>query len=488
MTWCTGCIRSFLAKPGLFVVCCSGGMISTYDAALEFLFSRINYERTAMPYGRREVNLRQMRRLNDCLGCPLETTPVVHIAGTKGKGSTAAMCAAMLTAAGYKSGLYTSPHLQRLEERYNVDGVSITEESLTEICGQLQPVVAELDVEAEAADAPTLTFFELTTALAFLYFSSQSVDWAVLEVGLGGRLDSTNVCSPRVTAITNISFDHMRQLGNSLEQIAAEKAGIIKPGIPIVSGVTESPAKDVITRIAAERNSPLRQLGRDFDFEYLPPEHLERGQQLGIVRYRSGAPYSAGTTFLEVPLAIPGAHQAANAAVALAIRDEVLSTGVAFSDDAVEQALSNFAFPARIEILERNPTVIVDAAHNVASMRALLKTLDTSFAARRRLLIFATTSDKDIGGILRLVDPFFDHIYLTKFLGNDRATPPEELLQQGPSASIPSDTFSKYHICPDPKSAWQAARAASTTDDLICVSGSFFLAGEIRPWIEKHAL
>lgn len=440
-----------------------------------------------MPCGRNEVNLLRMRQLMERLGNPLADTPIIHIAGTKGKGSTAAMCAAMLTAAGYKTGLYTSPHLEQLEERYSIDGDLISSQTLTALCGQLRTVVDELDAEADAASEPRLTFFELTTALAFMHFAQADVDWAVLEVGLGGRLDSTNVCSPRVTAITNISFDHTRQLGNSLEEIAREKAGIIKQGVPVISGVMDKSAATVVADVAAQREAPLRQLGRDFHFDYVPPEHLEQEQETGLVRYRSSGTQSKSANECETPLAMLGTHQAANAAVALAIRDEVLAKGFELPQSAVTQALSKLVYPARIEVVHRQPTVIVDAAHNVASVQALIETLRASFTARRRYLIFASTNDKDVRGILRLVNPFFDRIFLTQFVGNARATPPDELFRNAPGDNDSPTKLNRYELCADPGSAWQAARAAATEEDMICVSGSFFLAGEIRHWIAEHA-
>lgn len=461
-------------------------MAFSYDAALAFLYSRINYERTPMPYGRKELNLQRMSALIERLGNPLSTTPIIHIAGTKGKGSTAAMCAAMLAASGRSTGLFTSPHLERLEERYSINGELITAAKLAELCDVLKPAVEELDAEAQAANEATLTFFELTTAMAFLYFDQEGVDWAVLEVGLGGRLDSTNVCSSRITAITNISFDHTRQLGNTLEKIAAEKAGIIKSGVPVICGAT-GVAAEVIQQIARERGAPLKQLGTDFDLEYVPPDHLERSEQKGTVCYRSLD--SAGKTIREstTPLAMVGAHQAANAALALAIRDELLDSGVDLPEPKVHQAFSQLVFPARIEVALRNPTVVIDAAHNVASMKALLQTLAASFVANQRYLIFATTSDKDVKGILEIVAPFFDRIFLTQFVGNKRATPPEELLRLAPQDTGHPEGASKYELCEDPSVAWNAAQKMATEDDLVCISGSFFLAGEIRPLISKFA-
>src|SRR5262245_48974556 len=249
---------------------------SPQDTALQFLLGRINYEHSAaMPYGARAMRLDRMRHLLHELGNPQDRLPIVHIAGTKGKGSTAAITAAILTAAGYRTGLYHSPHLDRVEERLIVDGQTCPPAEFVELIQQVRPVAEAMDrlTSPPAEPAPTPppaggqclsyspTFFELTTAIALLHFVRRAVDAVVLEVGLGGRLDSTNVCRPRVTVITNISFDHTRQLGNTLAKIAREKAGIIKPGVPVVSGVLTDEPRWVIEQVAAAAGSPLRQLG-----------------------------------------------------------------------------------------------------------------------------------------------------------------------------------------------------------------------------------
>ena len=232
-----------------------------YDQALSFLLERIDYERSvAVPYRRREYRLARMRELLRRIGHPERGQRIVHIAGTKGKGSTAAMLAAMLTSAGYRVGLFTSPHLERLEERFSIGGVDCPKEIFCELVNRLRPVVGEMDRLAQRHGELGPTYFELTTAIALLYFAEAGVDFSVLEVGMGGRLDSTNVCRPCCCAITTISYDHTRQLGSTLEAIAGEKAGIIKPGIPVVSGVEDASAAAVIHRIAEERGAPLVQV------------------------------------------------------------------------------------------------------------------------------------------------------------------------------------------------------------------------------------
>ena len=257
--------------------------------ALAFLASRIDYERCGtMPYDPWRLGLDRMRRLLEKLGSPERGLPIVHVAGTKGKGSTSAMIAASLSATGYRSGLFTSPHLENVGERMTVDGRVCREEELAALVGVLRPAVEALDREAAAEGSSPgsvstggPTYFEIITAVALLHFAREKVEVAVLEVGLGGRLDATTACTPRVSVITSISFDHMRQLGNTLAAIAGEKAGIIKHGVPVISGVVADEPREVIRQACRERGSPLEELQVDFHYEYQPPRHLEQGPQSG---------------------------------------------------------------------------------------------------------------------------------------------------------------------------------------------------------------
>jgi dihydrofolate synthase/folylpolyglutamate synthase len=259
----------------------------------DFLLRRINYERTTtVPYLSADFKLDRMRRLMSLLGDPHLGLKAIHIAGTKGKGSTAAMVAQILQSAGHRTGLYTSPHLDRIEERIQIDGQPCPADRFQALANQVEPAVEKLDAEAAAVGANGPTFFEVTTAMAFLHFAQANVAAAVLEVGLGGRLDSTNVCQPEVCIITSISFDHTRQLGGTLAAIAGEKAGIIKPHIPIVSGVVSPEPREVIATRAHELNAPLIQRGVDYDF---PIPHSASGHPL-----RGSAPH-----FL---LAAPSTH------------------------------------------------------------------------------------------------------------------------------------------------------------------------------------
>lgn len=458
-------------------------MTDSYQAALEFLYSRIDYERAAaMPYDSRELKLDRMRELLRRLDDPQNRLPIVHVAGTKGKGSTSAMIASVLSAAGYSTGLYTSPHLDRLEERFRVDGQLCSEEELAAITDRLRPIVASMDREALAASEAGPTYFELTTAVGLLHFVARKVQAAVLEVGLGGRLDSTNVCLPRVAVITSISFDHMKQLGNTLPAIAREKAGIVKPGVPLVSGVTADAPRSEIERICRQRSAPLIQLGRDFDFAYHAPAAVETAAACPSIDFVS---HTEGREQFQraVRVGLLGEHQGANAALALAVVDQLRSQGWSIPDAAVRRGLAEVSWPARIEVVARRPTVILDAAHNVASIAALVKTLDESFSCRDRLLVFATTQEKQVAEMLRLLLPRFKRVIFTRYQNNPRGVPPEELAHLAQQTSAATTD-----VCADPAAAWERARELAAEADLVCVTGSFFIASEMRSQITARPL
>lgn len=459
-----------------------------HDRALEFLYGRINYERAAAyTYGAADFPLERMRDLLARLGNPQQQLKIVHVAGTKGKGSTSAMIAATLSAAGYRTGLFTSPHLVDLEERIAIDGQQCSREELVSLVNRLQDVVSEMDARAALQPGEVgPTYFELTTAMALLHFVARGAAAAVLEVGMGGRLDSTNACLPEVAVITSISLDHMRQLGDTLALIAAEKAGIIKPGVPIVSGVTADEPREVIEQISEERNSRLVQAGRDFRYDYTPPKHVEHSIGSGVLNYYR-ADATAKTRFspaLEhVELSMLGEHQAANAAVALATIDVLREQGWQISERDVRAALSSVRSPARVEVIARHPTVIVDVAHNAASIAALLATLDTSFAARRRVLIFACARDKDVRAMLALALPAFDQVILTRFEKNPRGLSVVEL------TSLAAELGGEHcRPCETPGEAWEVAKTMLAPTDLLCVTGSFFIAAEMREEIERRPL
>lgn len=447
-------------------------LTDAYQAALAFLFDRIDYERALhVPYGEGAFRLERMRRLLALVGNPQECMPIVHVAGTKGKGSTSAMIAAALSAAGRRTGLYTSPHLERLEERFVVDGLPCAADELVALVDALRPAVAELEHGPSADAGPT--YFELTTAAALLHFRRREVEIAVLEVGMGGRLDSTNVCQPRVAVITSISFDHMKQLGHTLAAIAREKAGIVKPATPVVSGATDDEPRREIEQACGLRGAELIQLGREFDFVYHPAAAMNDGAARGSIDYvsrRVGCPAARQG----VELGLLGRHQGANAAVCLAVLDELSRQGWSLPDEAIRRGIAQTRWPARVEVVARHPTVVLDAAHNVASVAALLETLRESFAPRQRILVFATTQEKDAAGMLELLLPQFDRVILTRYENNPRGVCTDEL------AVLAARITRALQVCATPAAAWQAVRAVAGDEDLVCVTGSFFIAAEMR--------
>jgi dihydrofolate synthase/folylpolyglutamate synthase len=443
----------------------------TSAAARAFWYGLINYEQRQPRAD--DLKLERMRALLARLGDPHERLRIVHVAGSKGKGSTAAMLASIFRQAGYRTGLFTSPHLCRVEERFQVDDRPISDDELTALLAEVrQAVGGETGAAAEG-----YTFFEVATAVGLLHFVRRGVEAAVLEVGLGGRLDSTNVCRPEVAIITSISFDHTLLLGNRLASIAFEKAGIIKPDRPAISGAIAAEAREVIERVCRERGAPLWQLERDFRYRYQPGRVTADGWQRPRVQVSTPA-----GDWPEMELNLLGEHQAANAAVALACVDRLEQLGWDLPEKAVAAGLAGVSWPARLEVVGRRPLVVLDCAHNVASAEALVQTLRTSFAPARRLLVFAGSSDKDLAGMFRVLAPHFAHAFLTRYTDNARGVPPERLAELLRSAGHLSATLTDT-----PASALAAARAAAGPDDLICLTGSVFLAGELRPLLMSDA-
>ncbi len=463
------------------------GEFPEHQEALSFLSSRINYERLAdIPYRSPEFKLDCMRELLRRIGDPHIGMKIVHVAGTKGKGSTAAMISAILSAAGYRTGLYTSPHLERVEERAAIDGVACTAGELVNLVESIRPVAESMDAEAASQlHSRGPTFFEITTAMSLLHFARRCVDIAVLEVGLGGRFDSTNVCDPLVSVITSISFDHTKLLGNTLAQIAREKAGIIKRRVPVVSGVTQSEPSAVIQQVASENESPLFKAGQDFTFDYLPHElHDPTRPHWSAMDFR-GLGQNQATLLPRIELGLIGKHQAANAAVAIAVVEQLRKLNWTIDDHAIRRGISELQFPARIEFMPTQPPVVLDSAHNVASAAALIQALDEQFDMRRRMLIFATSRDKDVRGMFRELLPHFDRILLTRYVTNPRHVMPEKLLdiatkQLAPGTSIDPQAIMTFD---DPTDAWRMACEIAESDQLICIAGSVFIAAELRPLV-----
>ncbi|GAB6167521.1 folylpolyglutamate synthase/dihydrofolate synthase family protein [Thermostilla marina] len=454
-------------------------------AALEFLYARTNYERfLTPPYTAKALKLARMRELLKRLGDPQDAAPIVHIAGTKGKGSTAVMIGNMLKEAGYRVGVFTSPHLERVEERLAVDGSPCSFDTFIELLSEMMPIIAEMDRQAVAEEGTEFgpTYFEILTALALLHFARANVDFIVLEVGLGGRLDSTNVCRPVVTAITSISYDHTQQLGDTLERIAWEKAGIVKRGIPLVCGVESPIPREVIHGVCREMEAPVIQAGIHYRYRYraTPSPAAPLGGRFDFVYHRDRSELG----LRDVVLAPPGAHQAANASVALAMALVLSEKGFTIREDAVRRALATTVVPARIEIVGMRPLTVLDASHNVASVRALLDTLQGAECSGKRIAVFGTTQGKDYRGMLQELAAGTDRVILTQYTENPRAVPLGELAAAWPT----EPTRAVRLLAATPEKAWQTAAELASPDDIVFVAGSFFLAAEIRPTLRRLPL
>jgi dihydrofolate synthase / folylpolyglutamate synthase len=449
-----------------------------YQERLDYLYSRLNYERRGMPRAPRELRLSRMRRLLRRLGDPHNRLRIIHVAGTKGKGSTAAMLAAALTASGVRTGLYCSPHLHCLEERFLIDGTPTLQSEFVALVDDVREAVEWLERDDPRHGERGSTFFEITTAMGLLHFARRNVGAVVLEVGMGGRLDSTNVVHPAVSVITSISFDHTRQLGNTLTAIATEKAGIFKRGRLAISGVGDGEPREAIRRIAERHRCPLRELGADFWYDAIAPEPPLIRPTAGMVEARTWR-----TQWGRLSLPLLGPHQAHNAAVALAALDALaeVEPALTVTRDDVAHGFASLKWPARVEVVGEKPWLVIDGAHNSASAAALAETLRSCFPPTRRTLIFGTTREKDLEGQLKALLPSFDVIIATRYVENPRSVAPEDI-----AAAVLELSGQTARLASDPAEALEMARQLTAPEDLICVTGSLFLAAESREIVMPH--
>ncbi len=383
------------------------------------------------------------------------------MAGTKGKGSVCALCASALQAAGYKTGLYTSPHLLDYCERIQVNGEPISHEQIVELVEEIKPFVAKI---------PKLTTFEITTAIGFWFFARQNVDAAVIEVGLGGRLDATNVVTPKVAVITSLSYDHMAVLGDTLAKIAAEKAGIIKPGAPVVSAPQADEALQVLERIATQRACPFILIGKDAIFEQLTSS-LD-GQSLRITD-------NLRHSTLDIRLPLLGLNQIENAATAYAA---LKVSGIEISDEAIQRGFAEVNWPARFQVVRRGPPVIFDAAHNQDSFAKLRQTLEEHFPGKKVTLIFGASEDKNIPGMFAEMNPKIKRLIVTQ-ADHPRALEPEKIIELAKQAGLEADAVSPV------ESAFERALELSEKDGSIVLSaGSIFVTAEVmKAWQERES-
>ncbi len=448
---------------------------SLYQQALDYLYSFIDYETMHQPRDASHFDLRRMDELLGRLDNPHLKARTVHIAGTKGKGSTAAMVASVLSTAGYKTGLYTSPHLTDLRERFRIDGELISEAVIIELVDRLKP---EVEIVNQEARYGRLTTFEILTALGFLYFAKEGVDFQVVEAGLGGRLDATNVVRPEVCIITAIGLDHTDVLGDSLAQIAGEKAGIIKPGSVVASSPQTDEAACVIKERCIENNIRLVRAGIDVNWQ---SHGFKLDRQLLEIKGR--------LTDYRIALPLLGSYQRENAAVAVAALEVLAENGFNITHNDIITGFEKVSWPGRFQVMGQKPLVVVDGAHNPASIRQFKLSLadyiknclgfeEKSKPFDRAILVIGASLDKDIGGIVSELFPLFNEVIVT------RSRHPRAMV----ATSIMAE-FRKYglepHIAESVAQAVSLALSRAGKRDLVCITGSLFVAGEAVEYLGR---
>lgn len=451
-----------------------------YTEAIRYLYDRINYEKSSdRPYNQQTFRLGRMEHLLAELGSPHLRAPVIHVAGTKGKGSVSWLLSEALRRSGLRVGLYTSPHLIHMEERFVVDGVSCPPLELVHHIDSLQK--ADLNTSQTSHGQPT--FFEMTTAIAWSLFAARKTDVNVIEVGLGGRLDSTNVCESSLAVITSISFDHQQQLGNTISLIATEKAGIIKDKVPVISGARHPDAAWVMEAACKTHESELWQIGLDFDLTRNPmllQNDYNADQVSCHLSFKALNNKLSNANFTDIAFRMAGKHQGDNAAIAIAAWQRLQKLGWNIPNQAMIDSLATTQISCRIEQVSSQPTVVIDAAHNVASIEALIGALQEHYAPSKKTIVFACSKDKEVDKMVLLLIRAFDRIILTQFQNNPRFVPLEKLEDM---TKMHQAQFPNVEILSAPCSQDAVRHAIDSAIDheLICVAGSFFLASETRP-------
>lgn len=440
-----------------------------YNNALTYLFDFINYEKKPVEnYHESKIDPARPGRLLRMIGNPQDKYPTIHIAGTKGKGSVAIMCASVLRAAGLRVGLYTSPHLRDFRERFRIltpddDDGRIAEQEFANLITEIKPALTEF---------PGITWYEIITAVAFWHFARKQVDIAVIEVGMGGRLDATNVVTPLVSVITRLSLDHTELLGDTLSQIAYEKGGIIKPGVPVVTAPQEIEALDRLHLIAQERYAPLTRIGTDWRYTSDPGKPSNPIQHLQITHSAEPAFIPQDSSF-ELPLL--GTYQLENGALALAALAHARPQFPQIGIDAVREGLATVRWDGRLQIIQQSPhtpTIVIDSAHNPDSAAILATAIQNNFTYRRLWLIFGTPGYKAISEMMALLFPLADEIIVSRAV-HPRAAEPDEL------AKIASDLGFMVTAVGDTATAISTVFQQADAEDLICVAGSIIFIGEL---------
>jgi dihydrofolate synthase/folylpolyglutamate synthase len=444
-----------------------------YDDALAYLLAPTDPSRPVVARPDANLNLPRMRRLLDLLGAPDATYDAVVIAGTKGKGSTSAMLDSLARATGKRVGLYTQPHLHDYRERVRADGMPIGRDELVAAVERMRPAV---ETVAAAGDLGAPSTYDLGTALALVHFAAAGVDLAVLEVGLGGRFDSVNTVIPRVSVITSISIDHIAVLGDTIEQIAGEKAGIIKPGVPVVAQPQVPAAWEVLATTAAAQGAPLNRA--DTLVRVAPgaiqPDPLTGRQVLDLTIAPEHAARLGLSATIATDLPLLGAFQHANAATALGAALLLAEQGhLPLTAESIARGLAATNWPGRLEIVRQSPLTLVDGAHNADSAEQLRRAFAEHFPGRPITLVLGTSLDKDIAGIARALAPAAARIILT-VSSHPRSASLDQLRAALPDADAPVEAFA------DIRAALDRAAMLTKPDGLICITGSLFLVADAR--------
>ena len=444
--------------------------ISTFGSAVNYLDSLTNYERVPRArYTPGNFGLSRMGRLLSAMGNPHRSFKSVHIVGTKGKGSTAVMTAEMLRACGYRVGLYTSPHVLQVRERIVVDGSMISE-------GAFAKGVAAVAALTKKARLPAPTYFEILTAAAFQFFATKGVDIAVIETGMGGRLDATNVILPEVVGLVGISLDHAAQLGDNLPAIAREKVGVFKKGVPVISAPQRPEVREVVQEAAAELDVPLVFASENVGFSY----RFEFSREIG--RHARICLTTPTSRFEHVLVPLMGEHQASTCAVALRIVDTLKSRGFKIDDQQAQDGLNNVNLSGRMQIVSETPRILVDGAHNAASIDALIRGIGQHIAYDSMIVIFGCQKDKDIHGMLRRLQLGADKMIFTS-TRSPRSADPAEL-----AAEYTEISGKMAQVGRSLSDALAIATSAISREDLICITGSFYLVGQaVRKFSGKRS-
>jgi len=440
-----------------------------YESSVRYLLSLGRELAAPTQAAAAKFDLENITILAERLGRPDRAYPSVHIAGTNGKGSTAAFLESILRHAGFRTGLNTSPHLEKINERIRINGEEINDEAFAETFTRIQLLIEELLAAAKLRAHPT--YFECVTAMAFEYFARERVEFGVFEVGLGGRLDATNILSPVVSIITRLDFDHENFLGHSLKEIAAEKAGILKPGVPLVLAEQPLEAREVILARATELDSPVTEPAKAFRVDR---ESMEDGSVRARIREAE-----SGKVFDIVP-SLPGRFQLQNALNAVAAARLLQNRGFRIPDEALTNGIANTIWPGRLEKLQSAPDVYLDGAHNPGAARELAHFLEQNFRNRKLWLLYAALRDKAVDEVAGLLFPRAAEVIFT-------APRTVRAVSAAQLAEITGHHAAHYSVIPDAECAFEHALAHAAPEDAIFVTGSLYLVGQLRHYWKQRA-